>query len=865
MVEYSDLVHAYLPSGSSAFQSADIVIDAYLGARVFGLAVDVDDDDFGVNWRTWVRNGRLLVGDNKYLHDTLIDEFVTEKTWTGGDLALKYGWDEDVDFYLNNSAATPYDGNVFKRGSITPILNEIGYKVQLFDNGTTADNAADNDRVGKIVVVREDLAQVTRVDNNLQTINLKLFNGSVQGLALNAYPTDNTFAVNDYVAVVLRYDGIEDDNEDGIWADWATTGHILRVVKAESVEIKSTSYSRNTNVMGVERLATVTSDSAEKYIFDSWYRFGIGTLPNFDGNALLILDSNGRVIGFSGDVAGPAAYKYVYVSGIYVTPAINGFTAPRAQARVHNVATGASRTVDLAVTKATTGAYQITINNAKINLTDNNGSVAGGAISVGSDNLVAAIAATGKTYGSDNLYGWWYYTSADDADTITLRNPQLASNATQHSISTGLTSTSSANTYGVGTVADVSAQFARPISAGITIPNTGYDFGPVYADSKTVFYYRGVKYTGYANLPLTVAGDVLVVKGSDNVVDVVHIYGDVDLTAKLTTYAVISSQPTYEYISDGKITYREVMGTTAAITNAAPGGGVYEIVEPGETGNYHLGDIVRVKQVGSEWEIDSVVEPGAAPAAATDDAVIMHGYVQTYLGSYFIVSNGIPTVFITPTLPIFDKFAADFPIANPYPKTDVEVGYEVDVLVDFQGFGPVAAYAVIITSYITDPVGVANETARNNAIAAVTSATGMIADGAGANYGIAATDISGLNVSAINDISLAATEGAYSTPQAPYYDYSGDLSSLTNVVTPWVQALVKGGSQNYPQYITGVTLLSATPYAQTAFGGSAVDASAGSEVVFLMYSVTSENGPPSTFMFTIFGFDFADVPYVPAS
>jgi hypothetical protein len=288
------------------------------------------------------------------------------------------------------------------------------------------------------------------------------------------------------------------------------------------------------------------------------------------------------------------------------------------------------------------------------------------------------------------------YTSADDADTITLRNPQVLSTATQRSISTGVTSASSANTYGIGTVA-ANGVFARPISADITIP--GADFGPVYTDSKTVFYYKGVKYTGYANLPLTVAGDVLVVKGSDNVVDVVHIYGDVDLTAKLTTYAVISSQPTYEYINDGKITYREVMGTTAAITNAAPGGGVYEVVEPGETGNYHLGDIVRVKQVGSEWEIDSVVEPGNAPAAATDDAVIMHGVVQNYLGSYFIVSNGIPTVFITPTLPIFDKFAADFPIANPYPKTDVEVGYEVDVLVDFQGFGPVTSYAVVITAY----------------------------------------------------------------------------------------------------------------------------------------------------------------------
>jgi hypothetical protein len=747
MVEYSDLVHAYLPSGSSAFQSADIVIDAYLGARVFGLNSSVKADDFGVNWRTWTRNGRNLVGDNRYLAETVIDTLLTEKKWTGGDLALAYEWDDYLEVWINGAESILSGTTEFttlgsklvvktepsiKRGSLNAILSEIGWKVQLFDSGEVyrdANNAlrqgVDNGRIGKIVVTYEYLAEVTKVDSARGTIDLKFWRyadpdaaavGTVSTYEITDYATDDTFAVKDYVVITLRdglytgYPGSYWDNENnddvvdfgerpngGVWVDTNNdtivnseikydgvigSSLILSIAKTEQVSVKSTGYTRGANAGSHVTLATLTSDATDKYIFDSFYRFGVGDTPNFDGNALLILDSNGRVIGFTGDVAGPAAYKYVYVEDIEIPTVTLG--TPRVRASVYYALTGETKIIDLPVKYVSAAVgYAVTINSVDVPL--KTGAV--DTINTGGGYLVSQ--GTDK----DKLLGWYYYTSTDDASTITLRSNRTAGGVYNAKVGSITTEFGTDTPYGVGAIAAGSG-YARPnpIDAGFA----AVGFGKIYTDSKTLFYYRGTKYTGYTTWPWNATtggtGSALAVRGTDSIIDAIFVYRGEDIALALTTFAIIKAMPYDWYTTPGQIQYT-VEGSTAAITNA----GVYEVNDY-QNPTYEIGDIVLVKQTSDGWEIDDYI---SANADLGDGKYLVDFAHPTY--EYFTVPGAPVTSAIwTTTVPYLDEVAArriDAGVTNVKAKTRPDEGDEVRIITGLNAMFVNEVRAVVITRY----------------------------------------------------------------------------------------------------------------------------------------------------------------------
>jgi hypothetical protein len=694
MVEYSDLVHAYLPSGSSAFQATEeIDVDAYLGTRVFGLRDSVKEDLLGVNYRTWTRNGRYLTGT--YLAETEIDTIVTEKTWTGGDLALAYEWDDAIELWVNGrrfvtkggdysdntsvtvsaaeiaaanavwttlaadsnvtlSGTTNGSDDVIRRGSKVEVLPAVGLKVQLFDSGDyTNTRNADNGKIGKVVITYEYLAQVTKVDNNAKTIDLEVFDELADGtkkVTVKGYSTDDTYAVRDYVVVILEADSLFGYAHTGATADSAS---ILNLNPAESVEVKATNYTRNTNYLYVH-LATVTAGD-QKYIFNSYYRFGDGDVPSFETECLLILDSNGRVIGITGDVAGPAARKYAYVSAIRIydkDAATSGWGAPSVRAYVTYALTGDSAYVDIPVKKVS-GVYYAVINGLNVPIASINTNLTTGLVESGGDATVI----------EGNLTGWYWYTSADDASTITLRSNRTATVGGFGAIYTH--QETNGYIFGVGRVSIMaSPAMPRGISGGFTSDNATV-FGGVYADSKTIEYYNGVKYTGYANFPYGIgtgsaAGGALAIQGPDGVLDALFVVGEDATPTAPATFGIIKKLPLLLDTSLGRLTY-EVVGSTGAITNAWEESDNYDPT-------YELGDIVDlVRQDDGTYKIPSTnTNNGHRYYAAAN----LNDFVTPYEGSGYVtridpnresfeVSGGVGTVTWSSAFPHLDITAPD--------------------------------------------------------------------------------------------------------------------------------------------------------------------------------------------------------------
>jgi hypothetical protein len=700
MVEYSDLVHAYLPSGSSAFQATEeIDVDAYLGTRVFGLRDSVKEDLLGVNYRTWTRDGRYLTGT--YLAETEIDTIVTEKTWTGGDLALAYEWDDAIELWVNGSrfvtkygdygaytggipdeiaaastvwkklaadssvtlTGTVGSDDVIRRGSKVEVLPAVGLKVQLFDSGDyTNTRNADNGKIGKVVITYEYLAQITKVDNNAKTIDLEVFDELADGtkkVTVKGYSTDDTYAVRDYVVVILEADSLFGYAHTGATADSAS---ILNLNPAESVEVKATNYTRNTNYLYVH-LATVTAGD-QKYIFNSYYRFGDGDVPSFETECLLILDSNGRVIGITGDVAGPAARKYAYVSAIRIydkDAATSGWGAPSVRAYVTYPLTGDSAYVDIPVKKVS-GVYYAVINGMNVPIASINTDASTGLVVNG---VPASDIISGTSYDlvyENNLTGWYWYTSADDASTITLRSNRAGTNnygaIYTHQETNGYI-------FGVGQVSIMaSPAMPRGISGGFTSDNATV-FGGVYADSKTVEYYNGVKYTGYASFPYGIGtgsapGGALAIQGPDGVLDALFVVGEDATPTAPATFGIIKKLPLLLDTSLGRLTY-EVVGSTGAITSAWEESDNYDPT-------YELGDIVDlIRQDDGTYKIPSTnTNNGHRYYAAAN----LNDFVTPYEGYGYVtridpnresfeVSGGVGTVTWSSAFPHLDITAPD--------------------------------------------------------------------------------------------------------------------------------------------------------------------------------------------------------------
>jgi hypothetical protein len=707
------------------------------------LTKDEDVDVFGVNWRTWRQNGKLLVGANKYIAETVIDNFVTEKKWSGGELALAYDWDKYVELWINGVefnlpfSAAWSAANVgyvtatepaIKRGSTTAVFDEIGYKVQLFDNGEIIRNAntvdfskdtTDNGAVGKIVITYEHLAEVTKVDSTRGTIDLKFWRyanptaagtGTVSTYEITDYPTDETFKVKDYVVVILQeglepgypgsYYALLDDKgtattSDDVWGakyDGAIlAANVLSIAPVEQVSVKATNYTRNANAGNKTTLATLTTDASDKYIFDSFYRFGLGDVPNFDGNALLILDSNGRVIGFTGDVAGPAAYKYVYVENIEVITQSLG--APTVRASVYNPITGETPIVYLPV-KYENSAYWVTINSVAV------------PVKTIADTLVGSyLVSDSSDTGVKNLLGWYYYTSADSASTMTLRSNRTSGGVPGYIKAGSIVSDSGpASVYGVGQIDSNGMTRPNPITGGFSIPNDPTSYGPIYTDSKTLFYYRGTKYTGYAAFPANattiatppaISGSALAVRGSDKIIDVIHVYRGASVAAATSTFAIIKAMP-YDWLTEpGKIKYT-VVGSTAAITNA----GVYEESDTQEA-TYHIGEIVLVKQVGTEWEIEDKISV-SPNGTFTSDANYTVNFAHPDYEYFTVLGAPVTAAIWTTSVPYLDGYAAkqiDEGNTTFKSKSRPDEGDIVRIVIGPNAFFTPEVKAVVIDSY----------------------------------------------------------------------------------------------------------------------------------------------------------------------
>jgi hypothetical protein len=839
MVEYSDLVHAYLPSGSSAFQSADIVIDAYLGARVFGLAVRPIEDDFGVDWRTWTRNGRLLVGDNKYLADTVIDEFVTERKWTGGELARAYEWDDaatlevTVNGYEINSGAFLAD---ISRGSTTVALPYIGVKVQLFDNGGTEDTGADNGKVGKVVVTAERLAQVTKVDSVKRTIDFNLFtrdgNLANRKVSIKNYETDETYAVNDYILVIPQ--GVVDTTadaaggygiyDDGYAYDWnavsltAVPGVVLSVDTAKSVEIQATSYTRANQGNTTVQLATITVDSGDKYIVSALYAFGIGDTPSFTEASTLYLDSNGVVAGVSAETLSAASLKYLYVTGVKIESADGTFANARVRVSVIYADTYTSDILDLPITRSGT-TYSVTINGAKVAITDD------------TDQLVnTGPAYDGKAVDGSGLIGWYWYTSISDSKVATLKSNAVIGLSTTPDAGPIVSETygSAADgfgVYGVGTMAEGGGFAPRGVDGGF-VSEDNSPYGSIYCNSASVLLYNGIKYTGYTRFPYAATDSAeyaLAIRGKNGLIELIAAINTNPTVAAPATYAVIERIAYDAVWAPGTILYK-VKGSTGAITTA----GAYEVITDTSNPSYNTGDIVNIQADGSGgFKIVAVnnlpdgirqyTQNTTGVPTVVQQAVVTK--VEETNHEYFLVNQTIGTISsntITMTVP---------PAANPTPFLDSyiyttagqgkeersypEVGDVVDLYFGYNGFAGVLE-AVIIKLHNDDPA--ANVPASQGT--AVTNAYNRIKNTAGVAQ---ALDPAGLDVDASVVLSGSAVTAVSEHGYTAEYKEAFDLA-----VIAWLESVVDGGSDPYASYLATTAVTQPNPETDTAANYTAV-------------------------------------------
>jgi hypothetical protein len=534
------------------------------------------------------------VGDNKYLADTLIDEFTVTSTLTGGDLALAYGWDDGVEVWINGLPFADADedraegtenhplfslenddhtrsATAIRRGSTTKVFDVPGAYVQLFDKAEITDNTpladrVDNGNVGKIIITTENFGKITRVSASAGTVDLVLYDwndGATREISFANVPTDDSFAVNDYVkGVVATNAAAIDPYHYRVSGTTGQLGDVLTLSAAESVTSRITSFTRrNTLDSAAVTLATVTSDGTT-YTVSSLYAFGRGESPGFVNDAILYLDSHGTIIGWDGDTVSAANRDYLYVTQLDVQSVTgNSFDPVRARLAVIYGKTGTSDIVTLEI-KTISGVPYAVINSTNVPLT---------AIDTGTE--------------QDDYIGWYSYT-INDSKVVKL--------GTNNSSGKAIKGDADYGTYQIGTLPPDAIGFGRDFHLSTYNPY-------IRADSTTVIYHNGVKYTGYTAVPAAAesfANGMLAVNNRQGFTEAVFSLGDALPATASNLYAIIQAEPIGSSYYDNRAVY-SVKGSTQAISDA----GAYELDATATINSYDVGDVVDIELVDGAYKI----------------------------------------------------------------------------------------------------------------------------------------------------------------------------------------------------------------------------------------------------------------------
>jgi hypothetical protein len=151
----------------------------------------------------------------------------------------------------------------------------------------------------------------------------------------------------------------------------------------------------------------------------------------------------------------------------------------------------------------------------------------------------------------------------------------------------------------------------------------------------------------------------------------------------------------YDWLTEpGKIKYT-VVGSTAAITNA----GVYEESDTQEA-TYHIGEIVLVKQVGSEWQIEDYISANATGFTGDSQYTVNFAHPDY---EYFTVPGAPVTAAIwTNAVPYLDGVAAkliDAGNTTVKSKSRPDEGDVVRIVTGPNAFFATEVKAVVIMAY----------------------------------------------------------------------------------------------------------------------------------------------------------------------
>jgi hypothetical protein len=641
IVEYNEYIHQYIVSGTSSQNGVgNVGLDSYIGGRYFDLSKQVTTDDLGVGQREWKIKNKVVT--DKYLDDVLLAETVTLGKYTLGDLYLlavnnDAGWDFTTDiFTINTYAPLWWNGedytNTFihanlipgtyvssiKKGNPDPLTTAAGLKIALYDN-------SGDGNVDKVVITSEYLAKVTKVDAKTDTVNIAIYdqdNGGALGVERNVTGVDaKGFALNDYVVVIPKSLAASPYN----WYNGATGTQILTIKKAETVVGKVSNYTRS-NTGATIVLASATIDGT-KYNFASLYAFSNGKpattgAPTFTANSTLYLDSNGFVVGWSGEAA--TKTNYLVVTAYHAEEA-TAFKAASFKVAAIYAETGKSAILDLAVYNGTggyTGSKVAKLDGVEYDAFDFND--------------LDGITGNFAPFETND----WYLYTTNDAGIVTL---------------TGITSTyvTGVDDLGVtpGTNPYASMGTTGTVNASTTVgaPSGQY----FYQNTKTLLYAQGAKYTGYTGFPqgLPVFKYVLVVgeyRTGAFLPDAEAIFGvgGTAATAKAALFAVIADEPYDAGFAEAGVTYA-VYSPNAALQTA----GAFEKGATSTAHEYHAGDVVDVELVDGVYVISDYrsnastglfdASTGGVPAMITDfdagDKILRFGAGSVQIAAATIV------------------------------------------------------------------------------------------------------------------------------------------------------------------------------------------------------------------------------------
>jgi len=672
IVEYTEFLQNYIPSGSNAWnQTLDLEDNMFIGGRYFGLTAKYDVDDYGLLTRTWLQNGFKITAE--YIAEIVLGEFVLDGKLTKHDLATKYSWDRQVDVIVNGDWAISKDEtdtaigdlsffeNFARRGNNALAFGTelVGAKVYLTDNGgnwvpADADfDKAPNFSVGKIVIIYEYLAKVTRVDSRVGTVNLEVYNpvgGAMTTPTPATAPSFATssvqvisnivaegFAVGDYVAVTLPR-----DYSNTVPGDWSTLAYDatavdpLNIVKAETVKGTMRSYTRATTDTANIYLDTITLADGDKVVFAGHYGLGKFKVPTFNNDAIFFIGTNGVAIGWSGDNSVWASMSYGYVTAFHVT--YNPFTGGYAvKAQVTLGDTAAEAFFDLPVAKTPAGAYELTINGTKIVIYN------GTTVNTTTDAQAAIVAATGVkttvegTSPVGTAGGWYSYSL----------------NPTTNVHSLGANTTGSAAPIVASEIYDLLPSTTIDPAVGQFLsfaPASGAGQANIFT-ANSLGYFVGKKSTGYLNYPKGTFPNILTIR--DDATGEVYVVYALGTSAPpaVTMFAMITGTPYYASTTVNETNY-------GAVAYGFADNGPVDVVETSiPNTRWDEGTVVAIRiDDNGRPIIVGTTEFADPPVPATSAGKVAAPFtVDIVLGTYILLDNTGVRYTITPETTFFDS------------------------------------------------------------------------------------------------------------------------------------------------------------------------------------------------------------------